>query len=400
MAVEQFETFTEGSTRVTNVFADGEMIRLVALPGLTAGQVTRGNPRRRSWLLFCLLVVLPTLMAGLYFGFLAPDRFVSEARFSIVRSNSAGHLPGGMFSVESSPKAIEADDAYAVRDFIGSRDAMRLLLDKADLRSALTPARSDPFWRFPGGLNGESNERLYRYLRSLISVDYDATTAMTTLQVRAFTPQDAQRIALVLLDGCEDLVNRLNDRARDDARRVAEEDVTRARAEATAAEEALTQFRNKWSLVDPTAYSQTILATITALSLEEVEATALLDVTTHSSPKSPQIAPLQARIRALHDQIEHERDRLAGSHDSLAPMVAEYERLLLLRDFAAKSFVTALTELEAARQDGERQQAYLTRVVTPMVADEPYSPYRLGMPLLVFVLGMLVFGAVRPATRT
>lgn len=393
------ETISHPTYQLEKTRPDGEVVRLVALtdfrPELTIQPRTRG---RAGWI-FVLVVLLPTLLSGVYFGLIAPNQYVSEARFTIVHPNAGGRLPSTGMPLGGTPHAVASDDAYAVRDFLTSRDAMRLLIDKAGLREIAARVSRDPFWRFPSGVNGDSDERLYRYLHSLMSVNYDSSTGMTTLQTKAFSPADASQMALVLLDGCEALVNRLNSRAREDALRVAEGDVARARAEALSTEDKLTAFRNQWSLVDPSAFAQTVFSTITALSLQEVEAAAMLDVTIHSSPKSPQVAPLQARIRALQDQIERERERLAGSNDSLAPRVAEYERLLLLRDFAAKSFVAALSELETVRLDGERQEAYLSRVVTPVAPDEPAYPFRIGSPLLTLAIGLIVFAVVRPASK-
>jgi len=356
----------------------------------------RPAPRRRGWVRMLLLVVLPTALCGTYlFGFAAP-RYISEARFSISRSNQMGRMPGAALSIDEAPKGLGEDDSYAVRDFLQSRDALRLALVNSDLRDMLRAATSDPLWAFPGWLRGRSNEDLYRYLQWLVSVDYDSSTGITILRVQGFAPQDAQRLADVLLAGSEALVNRLNERARSDAIRVAAAEVERAQADAVHAEDRLTAFRNRWSVIDPSALSQTVIAAITALTLQSAEAAAQLDVLVHSQVRSPQIAPLRARITALQAQIELERARLAGSDASLAPRIAEYERLLLLRDFAARSYVSALTVLESVRLDAQRQQAYLTRIVLPQQADEPASPRPATWTLAVLLCGVLMFALFRP----
>ncbi|HET9018668.1 MAG TPA: hypothetical protein VFN46_03725, partial [Acetobacteraceae bacterium] len=232
--------------------------------------------------------------------------------------------------------------------------------------------------------------------RRLVSLDYNGSTNVSTLQVQAFRPEDAQRIATILIGGAETMLNRMNDRAHRDAQRVAEAEVADSRAAALAAEDALTAYRNREQVVDPLALSQTVLATIGTLTEELVTAAANLDVALHSSVHSPQIPPLRSRISALQAQIDHERGVLAGSDHSLAPRIAGYERLLLLRSFAEKRYVSALTLLETARLDAEHQAAYLERVVTPRITDQPRYPYRLLWPAVTLLVGLLTCWLFRP----
>lgn len=344
---------------------------------------------------FLLIVVFPTLLALLYFGFIAADRYVSEARLLVRNANSLGRAASPGFSVEEGPKNGGGNDSFAVREYILSRDAMDLLRDHAGLRQAVAGAGYDLWWRFPSVLTGYSDEALYRLYGSLVSVDYQNTTGLIELRVQALAPDDARRMAAVLIDGAEALVNRLNDRSRTDAVRVAEQEVTSNRAKASEAQERLTQFRQREAVIDPTLLSQTIHSTIAALSLQAVEASAQLDMTLQTSPNSPQILPLRSRIQAVQGQIDRERKKLAGGQGSFAPKIAEYERLLLDRDFAQKSFVSSLHLLETSRLDAQRQQSYLERVAEPHAADEAFYPHRIFSILGIFLAGLAIFWAFR-----
>jgi capsular polysaccharide transport system permease protein len=217
------------------------------------------------------------------------------------------------------------------------------------------------------------------------------------LRVQAFDPSDARRLAAELTDAGEALLNRLQTRARQDAIRVAAIEVERTRSLATAAQQALTSFRTRENMVDPTLLAQTVLNTITELSLHVVEASAQLDMLQHASGGSPQIAPLRSRVAALEAQIDRERATLAGSNLSYAPKIAEYERLTLLRDFAVRNFINALTALETARLEALHQRVYLERVVQPREADQPAYPHRVLCVLVVFGIGLLIYRILRPA---
>jgi capsular polysaccharide transport system permease protein len=353
---------------------------------------------RRTALRLLLLVVLPTLLTGIYFATFAADRYVAEARFVVRKPNTPGRSPGASLSIEEGPKGFGSDDSYAVQDYLLSRDAMRLVLERAGLRPDLTLASRDPLWKFPGPLTGHSDENLFRLYKSLVSVNYETSTGVTTLQVQAFNAEDARRIAVVLMQGGEDLLNGLNDRARGDAVRVAEAAVARSQDRARQAQAAVTDFRRRESVVDPTQLAQSVLKTIGTLAQQQVEAATQLDMTQQASPNSPQIAPLRSRIRALQRQIDQERATLAGGDNSYAPRIAEYERLTLEREFATKAFVSALSLLEMARLDMLRQQDYLDQVVEPHAADEASYPRAVLWTLAVGLGGLMAFWLFRTPT--
>ena len=363
-----------------------DLVQLRKIPQSVPGVAAR--PSRRLTRLL-LVVLLPTVTACLYFGLIAPDRYVAEARFMVRKpaSISAQSLP-----VASPEQTLQGgdEDGYAVRDFILSRDGMQALLDQGDLRQAIARSGADPLWRYPGKLTGDTNEDLFRYYLRLVSVVHETTSGVTTLRVQAFDPEDARRLAATLTDAAEGLLNRLQERARQDAIRIADGEVDRTRELADAAQLALTGFRTREAVVDPSLLSQTVLNTISALSLQVVQAAAQLDLLLVSSANSPQIPPLRSRVAALQTQIDRERATLAGTDKSFAPKIAEYERLVLQRDFAVRNFISALTALETARLDALRQRVYLERVVQPRAADQPAYPYRVLWILVVLGIGLIV----------
>jgi capsular polysaccharide transport system permease protein len=355
---------------------------------------------RRDWRLawrILWLAVVPTALSILYFDVIAVDRFVSEARFVVREPNFTGRLMLGASSgLTQLPKNSGDEDSYAVKDFIQSRDALALLERDDHLRALLAPAAPDPAWRFPSLLLGNDGEDLYRYYRRLVTLDYDTTTNVSTLTVQGFRAGDAERMATTLLGGAEALLNQMNERARRDAIRVAEAEVAASHAAALAAQDAVTAYRTREHVVDPLEFSKTMLTTITQLTEELVNAAADIDVAIHASPHSPQIGPLQARVAALQAEIDHERAALAGSDGSLAPRIAAYERLVLERSFAEERYVSALTLLESAHLDAERQAAYLELVVAPHAADQPRYPHRVLWPVVTFGAGLLLAWLFRP----
>ena len=89
-------------------------------------------------------------MAALYYGALASDRYVSEARFVIRTASKPTNLAGGLGALmQLIGMSRSQDDAYAVRDFLTSRDAMHELEARMDLRAIYQNRDADPYTRFP-----------------------------------------------------------------------------------------------------------------------------------------------------------------------------------------------------------------------------------------------------------
>ena len=352
--------------------------------------------RRRVWpegtVSLLLLVVLPTFLAVGYFCFLAADRYESEARF-VLRTPGIKALPGTSIAnlLPGAGAARANDDGHIVHEFLESRDAPRLLERTADLREAFAPAIRDPFWRFPNLFTSNTEEGLARHFQRFLTTDFNSTTGVSTLKMQAFTPADAQRLAAALLEAAEGLVNRLNERAQRDAIGLAEAEADRMRQRALAAQAALTAFREREQLVDPSHATLAVMETIAKLSQDAAQVSVQLNELGKASPNAPQLAGLRTRRAALETQIAIERHRLAGDAQSIAPRIAEYERLMLEREFAERALISAMSAVEIARVEALRQHVYLERVAAPGRPDYPAYPWKIIWSLSVLAAGYMVW---------
>lgn len=336
--------------------------------------------------LLLLTFVLPSVIAVLYYGLIAADRYTSEAQF-VVRSPSRTTIDQ-ITSVIPTNTGTErsSDEASAVHQFVRSRDAVELLVREADLRAVLSRPESDPIWRFPGWFTRDLREKLFSRYLDFVSIKQDSGTGISTLTVQSFRPEDSVKVAQVLLQGSEALVNRLNERARRDTIRAAEAEVETAKERAFQRREELTAFRTRAGTVDPAKSSQNLLETIGKLSFEVAQVNAQLAEAQRNSPQGPQITGLRNRIQAIEQQIAEEKRQIGGSAQALAPIIAEYERLVLEREFADRALASALSSLENARIESQRQQLYLERVVEPHAADYPSQPKRVMWIIIVVAL--------------
>lgn len=213
---------------------------------------------------FLGVVVVPTLISVLYFGLFASDVYLSESRF-VVRSPEKPAATGLGVLLKSAGFANAGDEIYAARDFVISRDALRALNTNQAFEQAYGDAGISIFDRFnPLGFD-DSFEDLYKYYSKKVFIDHDNTSSITTLTVRAYSPQDARRFNAQLLDMAESTVNRLNERGRRDLIRFAQVEVDRAEQQAFSAAAALAAFRNRAGVLDPERQAQVQIQMIAKL---------------------------------------------------------------------------------------------------------------------------------------
>ncbi|MCO4318291.1 capsule biosynthesis protein [Phyllobacterium sp. 21LDTY02-6] len=387
-------------TRVSN---NDEFIDYVALVDINRS--TAVLPQRSSFLdrtidlfrrnlLLIAIVIMPAALACLYYGFVAADQYVSETRF-VVRSphrNAAGLLSGFL---QSTGFVRAQDDSYVVMEFIESRAAVRELSDNNQLRQIFSRPEGDVFARFPAPWQSPTEEALYEHYLQFIDVETDSSGGITTLEVRAFRPEDAQQLALALLERAEMLINRLNDRARRDAVRFAEIEVKDSEQRLAGVQESLTAFRNRVSMVDPGKQSAAMFEMIAKLSDEVAQSKAQLAAVSEQAPQSPQVQSLRSNIEAKERQIIEERANIVGGDASMAPLIAQYEQILMQRELATRMLESAATSLENARLEAQRQQLYLERVVNPNLPDYALYPKRIRSILLILCLSLAAFWIAR-----
>jgi capsular polysaccharide transport system permease protein len=344
--------------------------------------------------LFIVAVVIPTIVAVLYFGFLASDVYVSESQF-VIRSPDKQSMTGLGVLLKSSGFSSADDEVYAAQDYVHSRDALRALNANGAVRRAYGNKDISIFDRFnPLGLGG-SFEALYKFYEGKVGVGYDSGSGVATLTVRAYSPDDAYRFNSQLLALAEGLVNRLNTRGRHDMIEYASREVQDAQMAARNAAVALATFRNNHGVIDPEEQAKAQLEMISKLQDELIGSRVQLEQLQNMAPENPQVPILQTRIAGLQNQIDQQMGRVAGDRRSLSATAVQYEKLELERELADKRVAAAMTSLQSAEDEAQRKQAYVERIAEPSKPDEAAEPRRLRGILATFLLGLVAWVILR-----
>lgn len=349
---------------------------------------------------FVVVVVIPTLIAAIYYLLIASPLYVSEARF-VVRS--AGVAPSALgVALQGVGLSSTTSDAFAVHEYVTSSESIADLEKQFDLAQMLGPRSADFLTRYPRPGESRTAEGLQKALKRFVVIGYDSTTGISTLRVEAFRPEDARRLGVALLDGGELLVNRLNVRSVNDA--VADARLARDQAQIalTQAQQQITAFRNSEQFIDPTKSAAESSELIGRLMVTIAELEAERSQVAASAPQSPQLPGIDNRLAAYNRQLAAERAKIAGNASSLAPRVGAYEELSLKRELAGEQLSQTTAALLSAEHSARRQQLYLERIVSPTLPQEPLEPHRwqailivLASTLLAYGIGWLVYAGVR-----
>jgi capsular polysaccharide transport system permease protein len=343
--------------------------------------------------LFWLTVAAPTVLAVVYFGFMASDVYISESRFVVRSPEKPSASPLGLV-LKGAGFSSNQGDAYTVQDYVMSRDALKALNDELGIGKAYGGPNVDMFSRF-GSMDGDNSfEALHRYYQKKVLVVTDSTSSISTLTTRAFTAQDAVNANRKLLELSEVLVNRINERGRQDMIKFATAEVTQAATKAKEAGLQLTSYRNKNGVIDPERQAAAQLLQVTKMQDDLLATTTQLAQLQTFTPANPQIPAMENRVKVLRGEIQKENANINGNQASLVNKATDYQRLAIDRDLAEKQLASALVSLESARNEALRQQVYLERIAQPSTPDVATEPRRLRSIFATFMLGLLAWGVL------
>ena len=365
--------------------------------------------RRLTLASFVLLVLVPFAAVCTYFIAFAADRYAVETKFAV--RTPGGSAPTDLLSMVSGVSASTStvSDSYMVVEFIQSRDLIDRLDERLDLRAIYDTPLADPLMRLDAQ---SSKEDLVSYLQRVVSVYFDTSSQILTLEVQAFTPEDAMRVSQAILEISGDLVNEVSERARADTMRSAEREVARIEAQLADHRRALNAFRQTEQDIDPTASAVTQIQLLGELEARLAEMrTRLESMLGFLDADAPSIRILRGQIAALERQLETQRARLGDGlppaseaeraegveRPSLSPTMAArvgvYEDLAIDLEFLQQAYVTALAAREAARIEADRAQRYLAVFVRPSLPEDALYPQR-ELSILLFAAFALMLWAI------
>lgn len=350
-------------------------------------------PLWRHKILFTAMV--SSLLAGVYWLFIASDRYVSSAHVIVQRTDlpagpalDLGTLVAGVGTASAS-----RPDLLLLREHLLSVDMLRKLDAQLNLRQHFASPQADLLSRMWRGQN--SIEWFHRHYHSRVSVELDDYSGVLVIQAQAYDAATAQAIASFLVREGEAFMNRLAHQLAQAQVTFLEGQVQQLSQRALQTRQAVIEFQNSKGLVSPQASAQNLSAIVATLEAQRAELqTQRASLQAYLVPDHPSIQLLNQQITAVERQLATEQAKLAAPQGStLNRTVEEFQRLEQEAAFAQQLYQSALTALEKGRIEATRLIKKVQVLQAPTLAEYPLQPRRY-YNTLVFVLTALLLAGV------
>ena len=323
------------------------------------------------WVICFALIV----MVALYWSIWASDRYVSHA--NVVLESPQISTPELNFSaLLSGSGSANTADMLLLRDYLLSMDMLQLLNKEADFRKHYSQ-NGDFFSRLS---DPEAPlEELHDYFLKRVSVELDDYAGVLRIDVEAYTPEEANRIAQLLLTEGERHMNEMGRRLAEEQVQFLETQVNQLKQEFNQTRQALLDYQNENGLVSPTGTVENINSVVATLegqlAIMRARKTAL---SSYQSSRSAEMMRVNSEIDALNQQIEQERNRVARqAGNALNSVSSEYQTLQLQAQFAQDSYSGALSALQNTRIEAARKLKQVSILQSPTMPQYPEKPERL-----------------------
>lgn len=343
--------------------------------------------KRKSLLLMARLFVfvgLPTLLAGFYYYTIATPLYASHTEFVIQQAESSST---GLGSLIKGSAFATSQDSIAVQGYLQSQDAMQRLDADIGFRAHFSDPTIDPIQRIEPGA---SNTALYKLYRRNVKISYDPTEGLIKMEVIAADPQTAVKFSKALIGYAEEQVDQLTARLRGDQMKGALEAYQDAEKKLTEANMKVIDLQEKNKIVSSETEIGLVSSQIGSLESQlTLEQLSIAQMESNANPNRARMDPIKRRIVTLEDQIAQLRSKLTESSATGQSLARVQSELLIAQsDVGTRQILlsTALTAMEAARNEANRQTRYLSLAVSPIAPDEPTYPLAFENTLVVMLI--------------
>ena len=359
-----------------------EWARSWAIPGLL---------RRRAF----RAAAIASLLAIVYWFFIASDRYVSEAHVVIQRTDMAAStaLDFGTLLAGAATGNNRADQLL-LRDHLLSLDMLKKLDAQLDLRSHYSDWGRDPLSRMWG--KDASQERFHDHYLSRTTVEYDDYSGVLVIKAQGYDPETAHKITSLLVAEGERYMNELAHRMAEDQVAFLEKQVAQMSERAMKARQTVVTYQNAKGLVSPESLVESLTTVVNSLESQLAELRARRTVLLgYLAPNAPGVVEVDLQIGALQKQIKEEQRRLASPNGkTLNRTVEEYQRLELAAEFAMDAYKSALVALEQGRIEATRALKKVSILQSATLPEYPREPRRLYNVVLFILAATILAGVV------
>jgi len=338
--------------------------------------------------------VIVSLLAAVYWLWIASDRYVSEAHVVIQRTDLASGQSMDFSSLLGGAINGSRADQLLLRDHLLSIDMLKKLDAELNLRDHYSDRRRDPLSRMWD--QDAFIEWFHRYYLSRVSIVFDDYAGVLMIKAQGYDPKTAQAITTQLVQEGERFMNGLAHSLAQEQVAFLEKQVEKSNVRAIQARQAVLSYQNKKGLVSPQATTENMAGIVAKLEAQrsglETQRSALA---AYLVPKHPSIIQLNQQIAAVEKQITQEQAKLASpSGATLNRTVEEFQRLQMEAAFAEDIYKTMLVALEKGHIEATRTIKKVSVFQSPTHPEYPLEPRRFYNTLVFMLVALLLAGVV------
>jgi capsular polysaccharide transport system permease protein len=344
----------------------------------------------RRWAFQAALVGI--VLAILYWGVIASDRYVSEADVVVDRTDVGGGQSID-FSALITGGGRSVYDLMLMRDHLRSVDMLQKLDARLNLRVHYSDWKRDPLSRMWS--EDTEQEFFYKHYLSRVSIELDDAVGVLRIKAQAYNPEMAHAIASALVEEGERFMNEMAHRLARDQVGFLEKEVDRMSERLLTARRAMVDFQNAKGFISPQAAAESLGTIVARLEGQLTELKAKREAMLgYLSPSAPDIAMIDLEIGAIVKQLRTEQGRLTSPKGgTLNRTVEEFQRLEMETIFAQDVYKTALVTLEKGRMEATRNLKKVSIVQSPTLPQYPLEPRRV-YNIVVFTLSVLMLAGI------
>lgn len=337
------------------------------------------------------LALACAMLAAIYWLVIASDRYVSEARVIIQRTD----VPSGQsmdFSSLLSGASGSRADQLLLRDHLLSVDMLKKLDATLNLRKHFSQSSNDLISRM--WTRDTPIEWFHRYYLSRVSIEFDDYAGVLVIKSQGFDAITALAITTMLVQEGERFMNGMAHSLAQEQVAFLETQVAIMSQRALQSRQAVLRFQNRAGLVSPQSTAENFAAIVAKL---EAQRSALETQRASSQaylvPSHPAIVQLNQQISAVQKQIDQEQSKLASpGGKTLNRTIEEFQRLEMEASFAQDVYKTGLVALEKGRLEAIRTIKKVSVLQKPSTPELALEPRRFYNTLVVTLIALLLAG--------
>jgi capsular polysaccharide transport system permease protein len=344
------------------------------------------------------MAIVASLLAAVYWLAIASDRYVSETRVIVQRTDLPGGGQGLDFTSLLGGASGSRADQLLLRDHLLSQDMLKKLDATLDLRSHYSDPQRDLLSRMWS--KNDSIEDFYRHYLSRVSIEMDDFAGILVIKAQGYDAKTAQAIATFLVQEGGNFINGMAHSLAQGQVDFLEQQVVKMNQRAIDTRQDVLRYQNKAGLVSPQFTAENITAIVAKLEAQRTELETQRSASEAYLVKGhPSIVQLDQQIAAVAKQIAIEQAKLTAIDGKpLNRTVEQFQRLEMDAAFAQDVYKTALVALEKGRIEATRTIKKVSMLQTPTMPEDAMQPRRYYNTLVFMLLALLLAGVLHLLT--